>query len=1117
MFNQTSPFAHQKTSETTTVTTISKLNSHNQSNNNNTEQTQAQQSCSTGSCQLSCSKAPHSNTTTSNFKISNAKSHHTSTLRNASQSTSSTTTSTTEQQQRNHLQFPSNTCGNSFNSACRQNNFTGNSSYVKTENMGRSNNKWSDAKKSKDSKKSTTSSHLFNVSVFEILLREPYHQNKKLNDDDSDVSDSDDKKNSWDSSFWKLYTRAKDMLPNGKRLENYSWRMMAIASKRKNDGERFGRQLPNNYDKINNKNIITNNNSSIPKNISSKISENKQNKVGSINEKNNDHDGELESFDIEMEDSISNNNNLSTTVDHLENEKFESMYIVDSPSDTCASNTTDDTIYTSSPSPVLPSTTTSAIPIPSSSTTAYTVPSTTSSDFDFNLTEFGFTQSHNAFNRRNFVPGKPSNNHIRPIAIPVSRSNNSPSQFTYKKKQKPTNFITPVPPVNQISSITIPSDTTDDSDTDLPDPQFTYGPGPYSATFNDHQNSMDYPGNASVLMSSSAPHSFNYFDELASPGGMNNTNPLTYQSTASTPITPVDSGFYFSSDYNGTGDLSTSGNSSSGSLFDMVNIYFVNTSGASLSQSPSLSHVNPSQLLSSSPTSIPYDLIPESLCTEESDSKDKISNSMEFNQRDWNHDGSDNNGDDEDNSLPIGINNVNNTSKIKRHSMSVSPSRADINKNMNISSLSSSEGSSTSTGLISPGKRPRSSSRASLTNTSVNNNSSIKNINSSSSPSSPTIPKDGGNNNNSNSNSNSNSSSSKNSIPTTCTNCHTQTTPLWRRNPEGQPLCNACGLFLKLHGVVRPLSLKTDVIKKRNRGGAAAAGKNPNKNGVKGTVQIGHSGASMSVMGKRVSMTSSMNSRHQGGSMNTPASNSVLSTSAPTAAHAHYNGGFARQSIPGAVPKRQRRFSSSDEQQLLNAQIHHQPQISEIHNLLKHGGSNGCEQPPSLARAQTRMANSTASSNGSQQSLRQLQSTSTSSSSSISNSTSKTATKVQPRLHRAHTTASIMNHPSSNNNPSSPTSNSTGNTGNNNNNNSNSNNNYNSCSSSSTRPRSFLPPSVYMFAWPDHQMVPSDDDMMIGYSTRPGMLIQHQPQSSFSDDESVGSETTSKETAMDLY
>lgn len=61
-----------------------------------------------------------------------------------------------------------------------------------------------------------------------------------------------------------------------------------------------------------------------------------------------------------------------------------------------------------------------------------------------------------------------------------------------------------------------------------------------------------------------------------------------------------------------------------------------------------------------------------------------------------------------------------------------------------------------------------------------------------------------------------------NGVPTTCTNCFTQTTPLWRRNPEGHPLCNACGLFLKLHGVVRPLSLKTDVIKKRNRGSGNA-------------------------------------------------------------------------------------------------------------------------------------------------------------------------------------------------------------------------------------------------------------------------------------------------------
>lgn len=60
-----------------------------------------------------------------------------------------------------------------------------------------------------------------------------------------------------------------------------------------------------------------------------------------------------------------------------------------------------------------------------------------------------------------------------------------------------------------------------------------------------------------------------------------------------------------------------------------------------------------------------------------------------------------------------------------------------------------------------------------------------------------------------------------------CKNCHTLTTPLWRRNEHGAVLCNACGLFLKLHGRSRPISLKTDVIKSRNRKsnhGTAATG-----------------------------------------------------------------------------------------------------------------------------------------------------------------------------------------------------------------------------------------------------------------------------------------------------
>ncbi|KAI9105829.1 iron transporter biosynthesis regulating transcription factor, partial [Phlyctochytrium arcticum] len=53
--------------------------------------------------------------------------------------------------------------------------------------------------------------------------------------------------------------------------------------------------------------------------------------------------------------------------------------------------------------------------------------------------------------------------------------------------------------------------------------------------------------------------------------------------------------------------------------------------------------------------------------------------------------------------------------------------------------------------------------------------------------------------------------------PATCFNCSTQNTPLWRRDEAGNNLCNACGLYLKLHGSMRPLSMKTDVIRKRQR------------------------------------------------------------------------------------------------------------------------------------------------------------------------------------------------------------------------------------------------------------------------------------------------------------
>ena len=52
---------------------------------------------------------------------------------------------------------------------------------------------------------------------------------------------------------------------------------------------------------------------------------------------------------------------------------------------------------------------------------------------------------------------------------------------------------------------------------------------------------------------------------------------------------------------------------------------------------------------------------------------------------------------------------------------------------------------------------------------------------------------------------------------TTCKNCHTPETTLWRRGPAGEPLCNACGLYQKLHGSRRPLNMKKDGIQTRNR------------------------------------------------------------------------------------------------------------------------------------------------------------------------------------------------------------------------------------------------------------------------------------------------------------
>ena len=52
---------------------------------------------------------------------------------------------------------------------------------------------------------------------------------------------------------------------------------------------------------------------------------------------------------------------------------------------------------------------------------------------------------------------------------------------------------------------------------------------------------------------------------------------------------------------------------------------------------------------------------------------------------------------------------------------------------------------------------------------------------------------------------------------TRCSNCSTGNTSLWRRNLSGSPVCNACGLYFKLHGQQRPLNMRKDTVQGRKR------------------------------------------------------------------------------------------------------------------------------------------------------------------------------------------------------------------------------------------------------------------------------------------------------------
>uniref|UniRef100_A0A915EII3 GATA-type domain-containing protein n=1 Tax=Ditylenchus dipsaci TaxID=166011 RepID=A0A915EII3_9BILA len=82
-----------------------------------------------------------------------------------------------------------------------------------------------------------------------------------------------------------------------------------------------------------------------------------------------------------------------------------------------------------------------------------------------------------------------------------------------------------------------------------------------------------------------------------------------------------------------------------------------------------------------------------------------------------------------------------------------------------------------------------------------------------------------------------------------CVNCKTTVTTLWRRNNSQEPVCNACGLYFKLHAVARPINMKKETIQQRNRKLNSSTPSHTSNNNI--SISSSHSSSCKSTSSKR--------------------------------------------------------------------------------------------------------------------------------------------------------------------------------------------------------------------------------------------------------------------------